>query len=359
MVKKPRIYKPSIPYEKQLIAEKQIKDTQKQIDYDTIDFTIEHLIMKFEKGDFFIPPYQRNFIWREENKSAFIESVILGLPIPFMFFGNCNDGRMEVIDGAQRLQTLSAFVENKLKLKGLKKLESLNNFTFKDLLESQQRKLINRTLRIIVLEEDTPNDIRQDLFNRINTSGIKANPSEIRRGSYPGTLTDFIDECTKNELFQKLCPISAKSVERHERFEFILRFFAYTNSYMEFVHEVNTFLDEFLVDNMENADIDEYSFEFNRMLNFVDTYFPHGFTKTPNANSTPRVRFEAISVGVALALREKPDLVLHDLAWLKSDEFKYYTTTDASNNLNKFRGRIEYVKAKILGEDYARDTRDI
>ena len=65
-------------------AELQIKEFQKQIEYDTKDYTIEHLVDKFNKQDFFIPRYQRKFVWRPKNKSMFIESVLLGLPIPFI-----------------------------------------------------------------------------------------------------------------------------------------------------------------------------------------------------------------------------------------------------------------------------------
>lgn len=335
------------PEQKQL-ADMQIKEIQKQIDYDTKDYTIEFLVEKFKKGDFFIPDYQRKFIWKEANRSLFIESVLLGLPIPFMFFGNCEDGKIEIIDGAQRIQTLKSFISDGFKLIGLKKLDTLNKFYFSDLSEVQQRKFKDKTLRIITLEENTPNEIRQDLFNRINTSGVKANSSEIRRGSFPGKLTAFIEECCKEQLFIKLCPIPEKGEDRHERFELVLRFFAYTNDYLSFTHSVNGFLDNFLVTNMETFDEEVYKNEFINMLNFVEKYFPNGFAKIKNATATPRVRFEAIAVGVALALRENPNLVVNGVDWLNSEEFKECTTSDASNNQGKLRGRIEYVKNQLL-----------
>lgn len=181
-----------ISTEEKQAADLQIKEMQKQIDYDTKDFTIELLIDKFKKKDFFIPSYQRDFVWQTKNKTLFLESIFLGLPIPFMFFADCDNGKQEVIDGAQRMQTLVEFHNNRLQLSGLKKLTKLNGFYFKDLSDAQQRKFLNKTLRIIVLEEDTPNAARQDLFYRINTTGMKANDSEVRRGSYPGPLTDFI-----------------------------------------------------------------------------------------------------------------------------------------------------------------------
>ena len=125
-----------------------------------------------------------------------------------MFFNNCEDGTFEIIDGAQRVQTLNAFVDDRIELKELKELDSLNGFHFSDFSESMKKKFLNKSMRIIILKEDTPLRIRQELFHRINTYGVKANPSEVRRGSYTGKLTDFIEKCGRNEKFIKLAPMS-------------------------------------------------------------------------------------------------------------------------------------------------------
>ena len=85
------------------------------------------------------------------------------------------------------------------------------------------------------------------------------------------------------------------------------------------------------------------------MIDFVGKNFPYGFAKSAKAKSTPRVRFEAISVGTALALRENPNLEVDNVDWLNSQEFKQYTTSDASNNEGKLKSRIEYVRDKLLG----------
>lgn len=330
-------------------AEAQLQTMQRQVDYDTKDYTIELLLSKFERGDFYIPGYQRQFVWKPKNRSLFIESVLLGLPIPFMFFAGCDDGRLEIIDGAQRIQTLREFVNGKLKITNLPKLTMLDGFRFSDLSKATQRKFLNRTFRVVVLDEKTTQDIRQDLFNRINTSGVKASDSEVRRGSYPGKLTKFIEECCKNEEFVALCPVSKGKAVRQERFELVLRFFAYLYSYQEFEHEVNQFLDKFLADNLETYNEAQYQADFTQMLAFVRKHFENGFAKTKNATTTPRVRFEAISVGVALALKECPDLQVDNVDWIHSDEFKFQTTSDASNNEGKLAARVEFVRDKLLG----------
>src|SRR5699024_3945438 len=223
--------KKKITIEQITMAETQLQTMQRQVDYDTKDYTVELLLFKFERGDFFIPDYQRQYVWKANNRSLFIESVLLELPILFMFSGGCDDGRLEIIDGAQRMQTLNEFVSGKMRLSRLPKLNLLDGFSFSDLATATQRKFLNRTFRVVVLDEKTTPDIRQDLFNRINTSGVKASDSEVRRGSYPGPLTDFVEKCCRNELFVTLRPVSKSKAVRQERFELVLRFFAYLYNY--------------------------------------------------------------------------------------------------------------------------------
>jgi hypothetical protein len=84
-------------------------------------------------------------------------------------------------------------------------------------------------------------------------------------------------------------------------------------------------------------------------MQFVQKYFPYGFAKTPNAKTTPRVRFEALSVGTNLALREKPGLVPSPvLSWLQSEDFDIQTTTHASNSAPRLRGRVQFVRDHLL-----------
>jgi uncharacterized protein with ParB-like and HNH nuclease domain len=91
--------KKTITMEMREKADIQLNELQKEIKYDTKDYTVEVILSKKEKGDIVIPDYQRNFIWKPKDKASFIESVLLGLPIPFMFFCEREDGKYEIIDG--------------------------------------------------------------------------------------------------------------------------------------------------------------------------------------------------------------------------------------------------------------------
>jgi hypothetical protein len=103
-----------------------------------------------------------------------------------------------------------------------------------------------------------------------------------------------------------------------------------------------------LVHNQETFNKDEYEKIFIDVLTFVKNTFPCGFAKTKTAKTTPRVRFEALSVGVYLALKEKPDLQVDNIKWIDSEEFKKLTTSDASNNQGKLKERVEYVRDRLL-----------
>lgn len=353
--------KNKITTQQKKLAEAEILNQSKTVRYDTKDYTIGYLVSEFNPQKespnesysnnkmFVIPEYQRNSIWKPADKSLFIESILLGLPIPFLFFYERDDGITEIVDGVQRVTTLYSFIHDELKLSKLQKLSSLNGFRYSDLSDPIQKKFKNRALRIIVLDGDTSLSFRQDLFSRVNRSGRKISDAEFRRGTFPGPLTNFIEKCSKNTLFIKLCPLSNEKVARYARFELVLRFFAFVNKYKDFKHDVAPFLDKYLLENQQKFDVNSFYNEFINMCNFVEKYFPNGFAKPGSSKAVPNVRFEAISVGVALALREKPNLIPTNMSWLNSDEFKEKTTTDASNNPGRLKERVEFVKNSLLG----------
>lgn len=332
-------------------AEKQILEQQSRVDYDIRDFPIAFIVENFDEGEYFVPEYQREFVWGDDYKVRLIESLLLGLPIPLIFLSDTETGELEIVDGVQRISTLSAFLNNELQLQGLKKLSLINGFYFQDLPPAQQRKLNSKSLRVIVLRSNTSEDIRKELFNRLNTSSLKASDSEVRKGSYGGEFLDFIIKLSERPKLLEIAPISDKLLKRQENIELILRFFAYSNNYVNFKHGVQSFIDEYIDNEKDKFDAGLMEEEYTRMLNFAEKYFPYGFRKNKSAKSTPRVRFEALSVGINLALRINKDLKPRDVeVWLNSDDFKKLTTSDGSNSKTRVKKRIEFVRDKLLGE---------
>lgn len=343
-------------------AEEQIDKHRKVVDYDVKEYPIEVIVAKYlgkeheggEKPEFYIPDYQREYTWDEKRKAKFIESVLIGLPIPFLFLAEVNDdeGRLEIVDGSQRIRTLAEFVTGKLILANLEKLFLLNGYTFDQLPLARQRKFNRATIRIIALSSDSTDEgeeTRRDLFERINTGSDPLNDMEQRRGIMRGPFITFLEKCATHPLLVKLAPLSPANVKRREREEFVLRYFAYADGYTEFEKSVKEFLDDYVKKKNDGFDEAAMLSDYERMLNFVERNFRDGFMR-PNHRTTPRIRYEAIAVGVALALRENPSLIPPPVdEWVNSEEFQDLTTSDASNSKPKVKKRIEYARDHLLG----------
>ena len=354
---------------KSKFTEEELNKIQEQInsksglyEYITKDYPFEVISSKFGEEDeedvsLYVPEYQREFVWDNKRKSRFIESVLLGVPLTPFLVSDDGKGRLEIIDGSQRIRTLISFYNDEFGLTGLEKLDKINKAKFKDLPKKAQNSYKNRDFKIIIVDEANLN-IKQDIFNRINTSSEKLTDSEIRKGSYSGSFYDMVLELKPKEIeddseniFRKICPVSSRGELRGEYEELILRFFAYSDSYREFKHDVAHFLNSYLKKMNETTfDKTQYVQRFNTMVSFIEQHFSIGFRKDVNNESVPRVRFEAISVGVYLALKENPSLTNPNIDWLESEGFKIQTTSDASNNPNRLQNRIEFVKDGLLGQ---------
>ncbi len=343
-------------------AEKQIIEKQKETDFDIREYPIEVIVSKFvdrledsDRAELFVPDYQRELVWSDEQQGRFIESIFLNLPIPYLYVADVtegeNEGRLEIVDGSQRIRTLVRFVMNEFKLDKLKMLPSLNGFYFKDFSVSRQLRFKRKTMRMIELIE-VDEEARRQLFDRLNTGGTKLKDMEQRFGSKDGAFTEFVREMASSKMLSELCPISDVRFRHRDYDEMTLRFFAYLYNYKNFSKRVDGFLDEYLDGMNKNGfDAKKMSDEFNEMLEFVRDYFPGGFRKAKNNTSVPRIRFESISVGVALALREHPGLAPASMVWLEDNEYKALIRSDASNSRPKVIGRIHFVRDSLLGRD--------
>lgn len=359
-------------------AEIAIKEKQKNSDFDIREFPVDVIVNKYTNEipeinnltELFMPDYQREYKWSIKQQSEFIESVMTDLPIPYIYVadvkGGDNDGRMEIIDGSQRIRTLSRFLNNMFKLEHLTLVPELNGFMFKDLIGSRQLRFKRKTIRFIELL-GVDEEARRQIFYRLNSGGTKLRDMEIRYGTNDGEFLEFIKELGKNKLLHTVCPVSTSRQKNREYEEMILRFFAYRFDMNSYSKRVDVFLTEFMEKMSEdyepNTNDTEGFIGFNRkyfeeifleMLNFVYKYYdPLYFKKSENNRSIPRIRFEAISVGTSLALSEKPpeELITDNaLNWLKSDLFSILTDSDASNSIPKLKDRTYFVRNQLLGE---------
>lgn len=337
-------------------AEEQIVDQSKRIDFYLTEYSVETLAQKTKSGELVVPRYQREFTWEPERKFRFIESLLMGLPIPFLFFWEMEDGRLEIVDGSQRLRTIEEFVLGNLRLGELETLTKLSNFRFADLPESRRRKTGNRSIRGIVLNEHADEEARFDMFERINTGSKTANQAEIRRGALTGPYMDLVIELAKSEPFVEMAPVSGKREAEREREELVARFFAYGDGLEGYRDRPAKFVFNHTRDTNEKFAGDPgldaiYRERFTKTMDFVDRVFPYGFRKTPKGKATPRARFEAIAIGSYLALHSNPDLDPGPVTeWLDGDDFKSVTGSDGANAIARLRERMAFVQQKLLAE---------
>lgn len=343
-------------------AESQILAKQKETDYEIREYPVEVVVNKFTQGleddtaEIFIPDYQRELVWKDHQQAKFIESMLMNLPIPYIFVADNNEGdnagRLEIVDGSQRVRTLVRFVTDKLTLSGLEVLTALNSFKFSDLPIPRQKRFLRKTLRLIEMTFLADEEARHQLFDRLNSGGTKLEEMEQRIGARRGPFTDFIRELAQDEQFRRLCPVGPARIIRREYEELILRFFAYYECYERFDKQVNEFLNDYLTVRNDKFNEKDLRVKFRRMLDFVEQYFPNHFRKSPSNQSVPRIRFESIAVGVALALDQRPDLNPVSVNnWINSDEFIDHTRSDASNSKPKVINRIHYVRDNLLGSE--------
>jgi hypothetical protein len=339
-------------------AEAQIIELSKRIEFYLTEYSVELLANKMHAGEFVVPSYQRAFTWEPERKSRFIESVLIGLPIPFLFFWEMPDGKLEIVDGSQRLRTLEEFVFGGLRLTELDGLTAVSGFTFKDLPSSRQRKLCNRSIRGIVLNEHADEQARFDMFERINTGSKLANKAEVRRGALAGPFMDLILELANKAEFTSLAPVSKKDVDEREREELVTRFFAYGDGLEGYRDRPSEFLFDYVKKMNLQVEADPnvvagYRHRFDTTMAFVQAVFPHGFRRAATGKATPRARFEAIAIGSWLALKEVPNLtpaLVPDIDdWINTQAFKDRTGSDGANARLRLEQRMHFVRDKLLG----------
>ncbi len=350
--------------EEQRKIDEEINQKSEDFLFNVFDFTLRDLMAKFSKERLSVPRYQRRFVWSEKKQRYFIESLFLNLPIPSIFLGRTRQRNYyEIIDGVQRLSSIRNFVDGNLKLEGLKKITSLNGRTFKQLSENTQDDFLERTLRTIVLSkkleeasiEELFERLNTELFRRLNTTGEQLSPFETIRGVFKGGLMDLIEEFESDEKFVAATPLSKQKAEKYrgDRGYFLLRFFVFLDNYSEVGPRPFEYLNKFMDERapmLTTEDIERYRKTLNNVLDFVGQYFgSNGFGKSKN--QTTRTQFDALSVGVALALRENPKLRCSSEAIRElraSKEFKELTPSGASSNSGKLSKRIEFVRDKLL-----------
>ncbi len=201
------------------------------------DMTFRELITMYEEGDLEKPEMQRKYVWDKNEASRFIDSILLGLPVPSIFLAKTDDEKRLIVDGYQRIMTVYDYVKRGI-FGGDGKSFSLSNSdiintrwrgkTFQELQPEEQRKIRNSPIHAIVFEQKEPKDDTgmYQIFERINTSGRSLKPQEIRNCVYHGKFNKLLLELNKYEAWRNLFKNSEED-SRMSDVELILRMFAF------------------------------------------------------------------------------------------------------------------------------------
>ena len=174
------------------------------------DYPVDALIKRLKSGDIFIPKFQRAYVWGHEEASRFVESLLLGLPVPGIFVAKESDtGKLLVIDGHQRLKTLEFFYDNNFNVKGIFALDEVNkeflNATYSTLKDQYRRRLDDSIIHLTVVRQDQPTDDNSSvyqIFERLNSGGRKLEPQEIRACIV--TIVNLLAFCIKKSFYPGL-----------------------------------------------------------------------------------------------------------------------------------------------------------
>lgn len=279
------------------------------------DYDVEGLVKRLNRGDIFIPHFQREYVWNIADASRFVESLLLGLPIPGIFLAReTESNKLIVIDGQQRLKTLQFFYNglfNPQPDDKHRRIFSLLNV--QDIFEGKTYEMLDEKNRIflddsiihatIVKQENPKNDSSSiyHVFERLNTGGRKLEPQEIRSAIYHGKFLEGIEKINKNGLWRK---IFGKPHSRLKDRELILRFFAFYYSWEEYSRPMKEFLNTFLATYRNPSD--EFLWEcenlFNSCIEIIFSSIGNKSFRITGKSSINAAGFDSVMVGLATRL---------------------------------------------------------
>lgn len=229
----------------------EITANDRKIFTDKGDPEIESLYRKWKRGKLVLQPdFQRQFVWDPAKSSRLIESALLDIPLPVIYLSETENGKINVIDGQQRLTAFFSFIDGKFpdgkdfKLSGLRVYTDLNRSYFKGLEEDFQDKIRECKVRTITFKKESHKDLSFEIFERLNTGSVSLNNQELRNCVYRGNYNELLKELAKDSDFMYLMGLKAQD-KRMRDVEFVLRFAAfYHNTYLNYKPPMKTFLNK-------------------------------------------------------------------------------------------------------------------
>lgn len=303
--------------EKEKSLEKQFEETDEEslvfkysITSYGADYPVDGLVKRMKDGSVFVPPFQRNYVWTHKKASRFVESLLLGLPVPGIFVSKeTRTNKLLVIDGQQRLRTLQFFYDGIFEPTGRKfalieVVSRLAEKTYNTLSAEDRRTLDDAIIHATVVKQDEPSSDDSSIyqiFERLNTGGMLLSAQEIRACIYRGSLNDLLESLNQNTAWRT---IFGKTSKRMRDKELILRFFALYFDGSKYVKPMKEFLNMFMGARrrVQDADLEQFRTLFMDTVRLAyDAIGEKAFRPVKAMNAAV---FDSVMVGLASRLKK-------------------------------------------------------
>jgi len=254
---------------------------RRKIFTDKSDPPISSLYTRYQSGDLILDPlFQRREVWEDSRSSRLLESLVLEVPLPIFYLAESADGKEEVIDGQQRLSAFFRFLENRYPLKGLRALRHLNGKHFKELDKATQKLVRDSSVRTVIFKKESDENLRFEIFERLNTGAVPLNPQELRNCVYRGPYNQLLISLSSDPDYRYL--MGLKGPEKRMRdVEYVLRFAAFHHcTYLRYKPPIAHFLDEDMrkCRNASTEEQEELRSAFKTAVTLVRSLLgPHAF----------------------------------------------------------------------------------
>lgn len=333
------------------------------------DLSFRELVSMYEEDELVKPELQRKYVWDKVEASRFVESILLGLPVPSIFLAQSGSQKL-IVDGYQRIMTVCDYIHGNFssdkKIFRLSNSEKINirwrNKAFSELSTDDQRKIKSTTIHAIIFEQKKPENDDTSLyqvFERINTSGRTLTPQEIRNCVYQGSFNTMLFEINENKIWRKL--FGAEEADSRMRdLEYILRFFTMkTNNILDnegkqisLKKELNNFMKIHKKD--DSTSIDQFKKEFERTVQLIYDHIGENAFRNYTRNTFSKKFHPAIfdAIMIAAFLIDKKGIKIINVTeethkkLLNNEEFKN-ATSKRTTDIENIRTRI-FLAAKIL-----------
>jgi len=296
-------------------AEDEVEETpagRRKIFTEKSDPPINSLYEHYKSGDLILDPiFQRRQVWDDARASRLIESVLLEVPLPVFYLAESRDGSQEVIDGQQRLSAFFRFLDNEYPLRALQAIPQLKGVRFRDLEKLLQRQIKDYPVRTVTFKRESDENLRFEIFERLNTGAVPLNAQELRNCVYRGSYNNLLIGLSQDREYMRLMGLTAPE-KRMKDVEYVLRFAAfYHATYLKYKPSIARFLNEDMrkYQDISNNDAVQLREAFKNSVALVWSLlganafkrFYRGEEKSPNGRWEPR-KFNASLYDILMSL---------------------------------------------------------